>query len=177
MSLGEFLNWLRNKSGRRIPARPIRQRSHLQVEQLEARETPSATAFHADFGPSFSAVEPGYVRVVNEVFSTTKGYGWQSTTGLATYDRGGIDALTRDGIRGTDNTLLVNLANGNYRVTALLGDAGVARDQMQISAEGQVVADGIATAAGEFKSVAFDVSVTDGQLSLRFRDLGGATSR
>lgn len=82
-------------------------------------------------------------------------------------------------------TLEHKVRNGIWRVTLLMGDA-VARDNMQVRAEGNLIASGITTAAGEYLYVGqgatsvgetyFDVLVTDGSLSMEFSDTGGANN-
>ncbi|MEO0476215.1 MAG: carbohydrate-binding protein, partial [Planctomycetota bacterium] len=80
-----------------------------------------------------------------------------------------VDLVGSDSAR----TLEHKVANGVYRVTLTMGDA-IARDNMQVRAEGTLVASDIDTAAGQYTETTFDVVVSDGSLSLEFSDNGGA---
>ncbi len=67
---------------------------------------------------------------------------------------------------------MVDVPNGVYEVTAYLGDPSLRRDRMVISAENQTsgqISTNRSTATWTRR-----VEVTDGQLTLRLRDLGGA---
>ncbi|MCA9175802.1 MAG: hypothetical protein KDB14_15055, partial [Planctomycetales bacterium] len=124
-----------------------------------------------DFGNATSPVATGFTAVIGEVFDVARGYGWAQPAG--TFTRNGADALLTDGNFGQDNTFLVNVV-GRQHVTLTLGDESFARDQVRIWAEGAVVAPLVTTTPGEFAIVEFDVDVADGQLALRFEDVGGA---
>src|SRR5262249_32725733 len=73
----------------------------------------------------------------------------------------------------TDATFGVNVSNGTYFVTLTMGDAAFAHDQMGIFLEGTQV-DSVSTAAGQFLTSTYSVTVSDGQLTLRLKDLGGS---
>ncbi|HEX6984284.1 MAG TPA: fibronectin type III domain-containing protein, partial [Planctomycetaceae bacterium] len=141
----------------------------------------SATTFPAsttgakkfDFGTGSSAVESGHTRVSEATkYSSALGYGWLAGT-VASRDRSSGTAATRDFNFSTDATFAVDLANGTYNVTVTLGDAGYAHDQMGVYLEGAQV-DSVTTAKGQFVTKTFTVTVSDGQLTLRLDDLGGA---
>jgi hypothetical protein len=126
-----------------------------------------------DFGTSSSPVAAGYTRVTdNTNFSTSLGYGWVSGI-VKSRDRGTSDPLTRDFNYTTGATFGVNLPNGTYKVTLTSGDATAAHDQEAIYLEGNQV-DLIGTAAGQFVVRTYTVTVSDGQLTLRLKDLGGS---
>lgn len=127
-----------------------------------------------DFGTGTSPVAPGAVNVSSQAFNATLGFGWaKNAAGLDSRDRGTVDPLTRDFVFGRDGTFLVNLANGTYTVTATIGDAIVAHDNVGIWIQGQQVASGLTTQAGQFVQQSFTATVTNGQLSFRMADQGG----
>src|SRR5262249_41894601 len=88
-------------------------------------------------------------------------------------DRSTGSDLNRDFDFTTDGTFAVNLANGTYNVTITMGDASYPHDQMGVFLEGTQV-DSVTTAAGNFSTTTYRVTVGDGQLTLRIADLGGS---
>jgi|GEM_PF-2791175 len=129
-----------------------------------------------DFGTYTSPVEPGYVKVNESTgYSAVSGYGWDSTTGLASRDRGGPDDLRRDLVQSTsDHTFNVDLANGNYKVTLTIGDQSYMHDLIDVFAEGVLQVNHLTVNAGTFSPQVFTVTVSDGQLNLKFHDAGGS---
>jgi fibronectin type 3 domain-containing protein len=88
-------------------------------------------------------------------------------------DRGTSDALRRDFTFTPDGTFVLDVPNGSYNLVVVVGDATTAHDQMGFFAEGVLKAN-LSTAAGQFlEQSLYGVSVRDGQLTLRFDDLGG----
>jgi fibronectin type 3 domain-containing protein len=88
-------------------------------------------------------------------------------------DRGSPDDLKRDFNLTREGTFGVDLPNGEYFVTIVVGDARGRRDKVEISLEGSKV-DGVSTRAAQFKTRTYRVAVADGQLNLRLRDRGGS---
>src|SRR5262249_33190959 len=178
MSFGKyFVRLCRRLSRRASRGKSAPRAPRLGVELLEARVVPSATRYLLDFGTASSPVASGYTRVAAQAYDPAKGFGWQSTTGISGFDKGGSNLLTRDVNRGTGTaTFLADVDPGTYHVTATVGDPSVARDQLALIAEGQRVASGISTARNQFQNVSFDIDVTDGQLTLQFLDEGGVSS-
>jgi len=68
----------------------------------------------------------------------------------------------------------VDLVNGDYTVTVVVGDQSFMHDRIDIYAEGVLVVNDLTAPAGSFQQVSFVVTVTDGQLSLRILDDGGS---
>jgi PKD repeat protein len=150
------------------------------IEVLEQRELMAsglAAPLHFEFAPAGAPVASGYTGVSLVSYSQTQGYGWQSLTGLAAVNRNTGNPLTSDFIRGTDATFQVDLPNGLYDVTPTLGDSRGVHDDMQIWAEGQLLASGLTANAGQFLSPTYKVQVTGGQLDLRLLDTGGVTPK
>ena len=126
-----------------------------------------------DFGTASSALEAGYTRVDSGTsYTASGGFGWSSGT-IAARDRGWGTAITRDFNFTQDGTFLVNLPSGTYDVTLVMGDLTNMHDQMGVYLEGALAAT-VTTAANQYVTRTYQVSVTDGQLTLRLRDLGGA---
>jgi hypothetical protein len=148
------------------------------LQELEDRRVPATLPAPAyfDFGTSSSATAAGYRRVAVTSYNSTQGFGWQKTARLSAVDQGTADALTRDFHQGKDSTFLVNVANGTYDITVSLGDAKALRDRMTIWIEGQQLASGLTTQAGQFLQRTFRVNVADGQLTLRIADSGGTNA-
>jgi fibronectin type 3 domain-containing protein len=126
-----------------------------------------------DCGTPTSPLVAGFTRATAATaYSPALGYGWLSGS-LTARDRGLGDDLARDFVFGTDATFVVNVPNRTYDVVLWLGDTMRAHDQMAVFLEGEQV-DLVSTAAGEVVQRVFRVAVADGQLTLRFADLGGA---
>ncbi len=173
--LGRWRVW-RVWRNARCPLRRVLS-GRLRLEELETRTVPTtvATPLSLDFGTTTSAVAPGYVGVPLVAYTSARGYGWNSLSGMSASDRGTSNPLTSDFHRGTDSTFMVDLANGNYQVTITTGDSLYNHDDLNVYAEGQLMLSGLSTKAGQFLQRTISVQVTDGQLDLRFVDAGGAS--
>lgn len=170
MPLGLLRSWLN-----RPASSPLRSRKPMGVELLEDRQllATSPVSLLLDFGTATSPVAPDYTQVTPVRYSSARGFGWQSTSGLTAINRNTSDPLTRDFHRGRSNTFLADVPNGTYQVTAVLGDASNPLDRVNISAEGRQVASNLSAPAGQTVSPTFQVNVTDGRLNLKFNDRGG----
>src|SRR5688572_30580311 len=120
-----------SESGRNTKAN----RKKLHLEALEDRVLMNAGPLHLDLGSLTTPAASGYTEVPVTVYDATKGFGWESTSGLSAYDAGTGQALTRDGHMGSSGAFRVALDNGTYWVTATVGDPNTPRDQLSISAE------------------------------------------
>lgn len=147
-------------------------------EQLESRTLLDGGGWSAalDFGVQQSPVQPGFRQVLPLAYSASEGLGWVNPKAIFGLDRGGSDALRRDGHQGSKNTFLVDMPNGLYDITPTIGRISGAVDQISIRAEGQLVASNIATSSGEFVEPTFRLPVQDGQLALELIDEGGLTN-
>ncbi len=126
-----------------------------------------------DFGTSTSAVEVGYTQVTHATkYTPTLGYGWLSGS-VASLSWATGTALTRDFNHTTLATFVVDVPNGSYDIVITLGDANGAHDLMGIFLEG-VQVDTVTTAAGQWVTKTYSVSVSDAQLTLLLDDLGGS---
>ncbi len=133
--------------------------------------------WYFDLGTPSSPVESGYVGV-NEttLYDASLGYGWTNALGLYSRDRGAPDDLKRDFVCSRqDATFNVDLPNGDYTITLIIGDNDWTQDLMHVYAEGILVIDDLTVQKGTFQEISFTVTVTDGQLNLRFHDDGGSS--
>jgi fibronectin type 3 domain-containing protein len=128
-----------------------------------------------DFGSAGSPVESGYVQVTESTaYSAVSGYGWESTVGLDSRDRGAPDNLERDFVfSSTNHTFNVDLANGQYKVTLTIGDNDYTHDVIDVYAEDVLQVNHLTVNAGTFATQVFTVAVGDGQLNIGFNDAGG----
>jgi len=88
------------------------------------------------------------------------------------------NGLNRDVIQKDDgpSTFEHRVENGVWEVLVTLGDDDLPLDEISLSAEGVVFEDGISRNAGQYGNEVFEVTVTDGSLSLTIEDNGGANS-
>lgn len=129
-----------------------------------------------DFGISSSPVESGYIQVT-QATSYPSGsittYGWSQAQSLTGRDSSTGGNLDRDANITNDGTFLVDVPNGNYQVDMHLGEVYTGHDQTGVLLEG-VQVDNV-TPPSYFGVVTrtYTVTVADGQLNVRLRDLGG----
>jgi len=128
-----------------------------------------------DFGTTSSPIASGYIGVNNSSFyDSSIGYGWTDTLGLVSRDRGAPDNLRRDFVfSASDHTFNVDLPNGEYQVTLVIGDYSYQHDMINVYAEEILTVNDLTVPKGTFNEVAFPVMVGDGQLNIRFHDDGG----
>lgn len=127
-----------------------------------------------DFGTATSPVEPGFRGVsADTMYSADANFGWLSGSVSAALRTSGT-ALERDLNFTTNATFGIDVTNAVYEVTVHMGDTGnFAHDQMGVFLEG-VQADTVSSSPGQIAVRTYRVSVSDGQLTLRLADLGGA---
>ena len=139
---------------------------------VNAIEVAAPPLLNFDFGTATSPVLAGYLQVTHATtYSASRGYGWLSGT-IASRDRGGVSALSRDLNFTPDGTFVADVLPGRYTVTVTTGDAAAAHDQMGIYLQGGLV-DTLTRSANSFITTSYSVIVGDGQLTVRLRDLGG----
>jgi large repetitive protein len=139
-----------------------------------ATPSPAAAApMRFDFGTPDSPVADGYVRVTERTaYTPARGYGWHEGDEVVCRDRERGDALRRDLCFAQWAEFMVDLPDGVYDVTVLIGDEGAAHEEMGLVLQGQRV-DSVTTAAGEVVERTRRVTVTGGRLSVTVDDLGG----
>ncbi|MDG5790101.1 polysaccharide lyase family protein [Evansella sp. AB-P1] len=126
-----------------------------------------------DFGPG--PTEEGYIGVsCNELYSPSKGYGLLSS--VDGRDRSGqFNNMKRDFcVGGSSIGFQVDLPNGLYNVNIIMGDQIASQSSTTVTAQGEVVLEGVSASSGEFIEETFEVEVTDGQFNVQ---LNGNTVR
>jgi hypothetical protein len=168
MSLTSIVRALRRRPRRRPPTRSQVFRPLLDGVSLEARQLLSNVPLHLDFQPSGDPVAPGFTAFGTASFNSTTGYGWTSSTSVWTDDSWTANAspLTQDYAYGNDGTFEVSLPNGTYKVTPTMGDALKARAGITLAINGQTVATGLSSAAGQFLTTTYQATVSNGSLLL-----------
>lgn len=151
------------------------------VNGLEIRRVEPAVDLAFDFGPEDAPVATDFVAVGSDRFTAESGYGWTNGT-LNLVDRGEPDALRGDlaAIASENATFAVDLPNGRYQVTVVMGDANRVRDQMELQIEpreSSEVVEVLTAETNDFEERTYLVTVSDGQLRLQLSDLGGQTGR
>lgn len=111
-----------------------------------------------DFGAG--AVSPGYTQVVPQsVYSADAGFGFEPGADVKSEDRGG-DALRGDFVTSEKPFLFsVKLAEGNYRVTVMLGDSSGASTTTVKAEARRLMLENVSTKPGEVAVRQFIVNV------------------
>jgi lysophospholipase L1-like esterase len=112
-----------------------------------------------DFGTASSPVQPGYTRVhPGTLYSASTGYGW-GKTGADSRDRGatgtgsGEESLERDFcLVNAGNAFYVDVPNGKYRVSLLVGDK-IVKSGITVRADGVPVVPGMGAAISNWSRV------------------------
>ncbi|HND51641.1 MAG TPA: cadherin-like domain-containing protein, partial [Pirellulaceae bacterium] len=153
--------------------------SQLRHEPLAVDPSKPLIASY-DFGTSDSPYDPTTsVRITSEsrypgVAAGMLAAGWQATNGLKAIDRGRASEFERDAILVGDGVFQINVKPGTYNVAVTYGDRETLREDVQLYLNG-VAADRVTTMPGDFLTRTYQVTTTDGSLSLRFVDIGGKT--
>ncbi|MAE63226.1 MAG: hypothetical protein CMJ18_03045, partial [Phycisphaeraceae bacterium] len=135
---------------------------------------PRQTKFQFDFGSTDSPVADGHIGASPAAYTAARGHGWTSGT-RQPRDRSGPDDLRRDFVAayGGPARFAVNLPNGTYEVTVVMGDEDVARDHLTLRLEpgsANEVSDLVGLLeAGQFHEQSYVVDVADGQLNLQLQ--------
>ena len=112
-----------------------------------------------DFGTTSSPVQEGYTRVSSEtLYSAATGYGWGNSS-VDSRDRGnpgtgsGEEDLERDFcLQGAGNAFYVDIPDGKYRITAIVGDR-IVKSGVTVRADGIPIVPGMGAGAGKFAKV------------------------
>jgi autotransporter-associated beta strand protein len=148
----------------------------------------SANTRRFDFDRGAGAVtQDGYTSVpLGTVYDPdgTEGqrFGWVGSAPSGAFDRGAFGSTFTDSLRdghwnqdGGSHTFRTDVTNGWYLVSVKTGDLNFARDRLRISHgdTGKVLADQVASAAGQIAELTFVMLVDDGTLDLHFQNTGG----
>ncbi len=139
---------------------------------------PDSVEFNFDFGPG--PIEPGYIRVQPYTkYSDELGYGFESGASITGVVHDGDNALLDD-FCTSDSAFFFSVAvpEGNYRVTAILGDKK-GETTTTVKAElRRLMLEKVETTKGEFATRMFMVNVrtphisTGGEVNLKDREKG-----
>lgn len=126
------------------------------------------TEWKFDFGPE-GEPQKGYTRVTDGcVYEQSRGYGFASVSGVTAKQRGESDDLGDAFCIPVDSAFLLDVPNGNYSVSVLLGDHVVPTCTTIKAGAGRLVLRSKRTSAGIFVRERFAVNVRNGQLKLAF---------
>ena len=150
---------------------PAASSNPLNCQLITAGATPvHPPTFPAKFAFGSGPVAAGYTPVLaTTAYSASRGYGFADTTNLVSVDRGAPDALHRHFITSSKSFLFnVDVPNGDYTVTVLMGDNAATSANTVKAQCGRVVLNKLTTVKGQFSSQTFTVNVADAQLNLQF---------
>src|SRR5262249_17513208 len=150
--------------------------SHRGVLALKnPNPPPSSGPWFFDFGGPQTPVAAGCIGLSTVGYNSSRHFGWMNGNSVGWAGRKTVKALRRDIPWGQHGTFRVDLPTGIYNVTPVLGDPNAAHDQESIWLQGQQVASGLTTAAGQVLTPTYQVAVTNGQLAFRIADMGGVS--
>ncbi|MBD0831549.1 BNR-4 repeat-containing protein [Aestuariibaculum sediminum] len=134
---------------------------------------PDAVTF--DFGTTTSPLLSGAERV-DETSMLNASYGWLTTNGILTRDRGSSDAYPeRDfALSSIDKEFRVYLDNGIYHIKTTHGDNQYAHDNMFLQANGENVVNNFSCVSGDYIINEFDINITNRKLEIIIGDQGGS---
>jgi lysophospholipase L1-like esterase len=121
-----------------------------------------------DFG---SAVETpgGFIKISGDsIYTESTGFGFINTTFVTSKDRGEGGELRRDFCIPVDTTFRVDVPNGTYTATVLMGDAHLPTCTTIRTGKGHMVCRDRKTLSGLFAQEMFSVYVRDGVFQLAF---------
>ncbi|MCU6791427.1 GDSL-type esterase/lipase family protein [Paenibacillus sp. WQ 127069] len=132
-----------------------------------ARKRTVGAAFKFDFG--LGAAENSYVKIGAETsYDVSLGYGFADVNKVYAIDREEAGGLRRDFCIPLNTAFIVDVPDGNYHVTLMVGDTLTATETTVKSGEGRLLLHRLQTAAGQFIKRSFAVHVSGGQLILAF---------
>jgi lysophospholipase L1-like esterase len=141
----------------------------LRAQRLEDKALPPPppvrAEFKFDFGPG--KARDGYVKVLpTEMYTTERGYGFDFSSKPVGVDRGGGEPATAGFVTTDESPFLfsVKVPEGNYRITATLGDAQGATNTTIRTEAGHIMAVDIVTAPGKFVTRTFIANVRRPQI-------------
>ncbi|NOU96149.1 GDSL family lipase [Paenibacillus sp. LMG 31456] len=125
--------------------------------------------FKFDFGVSLAV--SGYIKIGQQsIYDAAKGYGFEDVSRVYAIEREASEAgaLRSDFCIPLETAFIVDVPNGNYTVSVMMGDTLTATETTIKSGEGRLLIHKLQTAAGQFVKRSIGVHVADGQLKLMF---------
>ena len=165
-----------NADGRHVVAIAEGQELELNFGSAEKRMFSEGLPYRFDFGTATSPVADDHTRVTpDDTYDVTSGYGWSVSSTVTADDEGSAwNDFTRDyhsiQTPSTDITFTADVDNGGYWVNVTLGNADEAATTTEVAIEGTDF-DDVILDAGEFRTIAYPVTVSDETIDVT---LGGA---
>jgi len=126
----------------------------------------SGVPMRFDFGPG--PVATGYTQVTRSTaYGPSTGYGWGDTSKVDQRDRGGSDPLQRDFCLVNGTPFYVDIPDGRYRVTCVVGDA-IGQSGTSVRANGLYELASIGAPSGQWATASFPIAVKGGRLRFEF---------
>jgi lysophospholipase L1-like esterase len=123
--------------------------------------------FKFDFG--IGETEQGFVKIGSDaLYEAAVGYGFEEAGSVYAIDREEAGVLRRDFCIPFNATFTVDVPNGNYHVTVMMGDTLTATETTVKSGEGRLLLHRLQTTAGQFIKRSLAVHVAEDQLKLAF---------
>ncbi|HEU6447810.1 MAG TPA: GDSL-type esterase/lipase family protein [Verrucomicrobiae bacterium] len=129
--------------------------------------TANSGPFYFDFGGPSSPVESGYTQITPaSAYSASTGYGWGDTSKVSYRDRGSPDNLRRDFCM-PQTPFYVDLSNGTYDVSVLVGDAA-AKTGLAVRGNGLLELYNMRAPSDHWLQQEFPITITNNRLRLEF---------
>jgi lysophospholipase L1-like esterase len=130
--------------------------------------TANSGPFYFDCGTLASPVAAGYTQITPlTAYDPTVGYGWGNTNAVSSRDRGGSDPLAEDFCLPNGTSFYLDLSNGTYTVSVLMGD-GIQKSSMVVRGNGLLELYNMAAPKGDYLQQSFPITITNGRLRLEF---------
>ena len=150
-----------------LAARVVAPAGQVPPPTVPPAAVPAAAARVFDFGPGPVATVPAR-SLATTVYTPAGGFGFLDTSVIACHDRGTADPASRDFCTGSAPfRFVVDLPEGNYRVTVTLGDAGGESLTTVRSESRRLMLERVATARGEVVTRTFVVNTRTRPARLR----------
>ncbi len=138
---------------------------------------PSGSPIQLNFQPGNASVPTGYLKDDGSVYTSSRGYGWDTNRTSFTRDRNANTDQRLDTLAFTSpNSTAVwryDLPNGDYLISLASGDPAFTHGPQRVKVEGQLVFNDLTSTQNSFLTVTdLPVTVTDGALTIT---LGGST--
>ena len=131
--------------------------------------------FLINYQPCTLPIPAGHDRDCGQVYSGVRGYGWNSA--MTCIERGINPDRRLDTFCESSGTATweLDLAPGDYDISATVGDALQAAGPHRVVAEGVALFNGVTTSANTFQNATKRVHVRDGRLTVEVGGGGGTT--
>ena len=128
-----------------------------------------------NFQPCAAPVPAGYSKDCGEVFTELRSYGWNSAVDSRDRNVSPDQRLDTFVLGGPVRTWEMKVANGDYEVRLVVGDASFAQGPQRVVVEGITLVNNESTAAGFHLERVGVAEVRDGRLTVEIGGAGGFT--